>query len=297
MRMKFLTSTPFAAGRILALALVMLGAADWASAQPTDAQLAAIKANCRSDFMSNCWGVPRGGAEAFQCLKDHLASLSAPCQQAVKAVIATATPPAGSGTAATAAKPSTETKPAAAAAATSPSPVGTENAAKAASASAASSASVAPTQSGTANMATSAGQGAASSNAKAAQGSSTAAATSQGNVAKKKPSAASSQAAAQTSGAAVAGSTGAAAAGKSEAKQAATQATAPVAPADTSAAMPTLGFIPPRKKFMLARFCRDDFNAHCPGVDLGGGRAIQCLEDNIASLAPQCRDALVKLGR
>jgi hypothetical protein len=62
--------------------------------------------------MSNCWGVPRGGAEAFRCLKDHLASLSGRCQQAV---MATAAPPGNSGTAQTAS--ATETKPAATAAA------------------------------------------------------------------------------------------------------------------------------------------------------------------------------------
>ena len=70
----------------LLAALFVLGAAGPAAAKPTEAQLDAIKANCRSDFMSNCWGVKRGGVEAMQCLKEHMSSLSPGCQKAVKAV-------------------------------------------------------------------------------------------------------------------------------------------------------------------------------------------------------------------
>ncbi len=56
--------------------------ADVAAAQePTDAQKSAIKANCRSDFMANCSGVPRGGPEALQCLKKNVASLSPGCRR------------------------------------------------------------------------------------------------------------------------------------------------------------------------------------------------------------------------
>jgi len=87
--------------------LATLAIASPAAAKPTDAQLSAIKANCRSDFMSNCWGTPRGGAEAFQCLEKHMAKLSPGCQQAVKAAIPA--PPAAAVPAA--AKP--ETPPAA----------------------------------------------------------------------------------------------------------------------------------------------------------------------------------------
>src|SRR5579885_746855 len=141
--MRILASTRGAVGP-LGLALMLAAAAGLASAKPTDEQLAAIKASCRSDFMANCWGVPRGGAEAFQCLKDHLASLSAPCQQAVKAVISAATPPASSGTAATAAKPAGETKPAAAASAAAPASAGTGNTATSLSAGEAASTEAAP---------------------------------------------------------------------------------------------------------------------------------------------------------
>ncbi len=53
---------------------------------PSDAQKAAIRAACRSDFMANCSGVQPGGAEAFQCLKSHAAGLSSACQSAVAAI-------------------------------------------------------------------------------------------------------------------------------------------------------------------------------------------------------------------
>ena len=75
-----------------------------ASAAPTEAQKSAIRAACRSDFMANCSGVQPGGAEAFQCLKGHAASLSSACQSAVAAIGGGAPAPAAS--AAPAAAPS-----------------------------------------------------------------------------------------------------------------------------------------------------------------------------------------------
>ncbi|RTL50931.1 MAG: hypothetical protein EKK40_11770 [Bradyrhizobiaceae bacterium] len=57
-----------------------------ASAQVTDAQRSAIRASCRSDFMSNCSGVQPGGAAAFQCLQQNMARLSPACKSAVSAV-------------------------------------------------------------------------------------------------------------------------------------------------------------------------------------------------------------------
>lgn len=280
-----------ASASVLMLVFSLLAGADSASAKPTDEQLAAIKANCRSDFMSNCWGVPRGGAEAFQCLKDHLASLSGPCQQAVKAVLAAAAP-SESGTPAAAAKPAGDTKPAAAAAdsASPPGPAGTSNGATSGTAGQSSPAGSAATQATAAPAA--AGQSTPATNAK--EGRTGAVPTQQSNAQAKKALSASSNGSSQSA-------IGAAAVNASEAaansKSAATEATAaPVTPATTGTARPPgIGFIPPRKKFLLARACRDDFNAHCPGVDLGQGRAISCLEANKASLTTDCRDALAKL--
>lgn len=55
--------------------------------QVTDAQRNAIRASCRSDFMSHCSGVQPGGAAAFQCLQQNMAKLSAACKSAVNAVV------------------------------------------------------------------------------------------------------------------------------------------------------------------------------------------------------------------
>ena len=57
-----------------------------ATASPTAQQKAAIRAACRSDFMSHCSGVQPGGAEALQCLKGNEAQLSAACRSAVAAI-------------------------------------------------------------------------------------------------------------------------------------------------------------------------------------------------------------------
>ena len=69
-----------------------------APAGPTAQQKAAIRAACRSDFMSRCSGVQPGGAEALQCLKRNEAQLSAACRSAVAAI--------GGGAPAAAASPS-----------------------------------------------------------------------------------------------------------------------------------------------------------------------------------------------
>ena len=74
----------FAAGPALMLGL--LAAADQAVAEPTEAQTSAIRSNCRSDYMSYCSSVPRGGAASLECLKQNVAKLSSACQQAVNAI-------------------------------------------------------------------------------------------------------------------------------------------------------------------------------------------------------------------
>ena len=61
--------------------------------QPSQAQIAAIRSSCRSDFFANCSGVQPGGKDALECLKRNLGKLSAPCKTAVSAVAA-APPPA-----------------------------------------------------------------------------------------------------------------------------------------------------------------------------------------------------------
>ena len=69
--------------------------------QPSQEQQDAIRSSCRSDFLSLCSGVPRGGKEAFDCLKQNSARLSGTCRTAVTAV----TPPAAPAPAAASAPP------------------------------------------------------------------------------------------------------------------------------------------------------------------------------------------------
>ena len=92
-----------------------------AAQQPTDAQKAAIRSACPSDFQAHCAGVTPGGAAALQCLEKNVASLSSGCQAAVKAVMPGGTTDAtpatttqsGNGSAATDSSSGTTSEPAA----------------------------------------------------------------------------------------------------------------------------------------------------------------------------------------
>jgi hypothetical protein len=55
------------------------------AAQPSSAQVAAIRSACRSDYPKVCAGVPTGGAAALQCLEKNKTKLSASCEKAVAA--------------------------------------------------------------------------------------------------------------------------------------------------------------------------------------------------------------------
>ncbi|OKO70245.1 cysteine rich repeat-containing protein, partial [Bradyrhizobium sp. AS23.2] len=106
------------------LAAALFAAATRAFAQmPTDAQKAAIRSSCRSDYETHCARVPPGGEASLQCLQSHVSSLSSGCQSAVRAIEPAAAPkteaaPAKSEPAKTEAAPAAEpaAKPAAAAA-------------------------------------------------------------------------------------------------------------------------------------------------------------------------------------
>jgi hypothetical protein len=93
-------------------------AASTTAKKPNDAQVAAIRSACRSDYQKTCAGVPTGGAAALNCLEKNKSKLSGNCQQAVNAASGRTTTPAA-GTAPAAA---TTTSPAAAPAA-APAPV------------------------------------------------------------------------------------------------------------------------------------------------------------------------------
>ena len=84
-----------------------------AAKKPTDAQIAAIRSACRSDYPKVCAGVPTGGAPALQCLDKNKSKVSSGCQQALNAAGGGAAPAEGASTAAPAA--GAATAPAAAA--------------------------------------------------------------------------------------------------------------------------------------------------------------------------------------
>src|SRR6266853_2438685 len=56
-----------------------------AAKKPSDAQVAAIRSACRSDYQKVCAGVPTGGAPALQCLEKNKSKVSASCEKAVSA--------------------------------------------------------------------------------------------------------------------------------------------------------------------------------------------------------------------
>src|SRR5690348_13275717 len=73
---------------VLLLAAAFTLASSAFAQAPTDAQRAAIKSKCRSDYMAHCSSIPPGGAASLQCLQQNMASLSGACASAVKAVAA-----------------------------------------------------------------------------------------------------------------------------------------------------------------------------------------------------------------
>lgn len=62
---------------------VLLLAAGPALAQPSPQATAAVRASCRSDFLTYCQGVPRGGREALACLARNMDRLAPACRDAV----------------------------------------------------------------------------------------------------------------------------------------------------------------------------------------------------------------------
>src|SRR6266446_2759052 len=93
-------------------------AATTTAKKPDNAQVAAIRGACRSDYRKVCAGVPTGGSAALQCLEKNKSKVSAPCQQAVGAASGGAATSAAGG--ATPAAPATVAPAGAPAAAPSP---------------------------------------------------------------------------------------------------------------------------------------------------------------------------------
>jgi hypothetical protein len=200
----------------IAAAIVLIAPPAYAQG-PTDAQRAAIKSQCRSDYMAHCASVPPGGAPALQCLQKNMASLSGGCQSAVRAVEASVEKPAAK------TETKTESKPEAAPAAAATAPPAAEPPATAAAKPAAKPA-VAPAANATTTT-------------KPAAGAATAA--------------------------------------------------APVA-----APLSLRPMRPREVLFVVRSACGADVRALCAGVDPGGGRIVECLATQAASLSPDCRSVL-----
>ncbi len=71
---------------IAAMLLAVPAVAQPAAMDVTPDQISAIRSNCRRDFLMNCSGVPRGGKDAFLCLRNNQDKLSQSCGKAVAAV-------------------------------------------------------------------------------------------------------------------------------------------------------------------------------------------------------------------
>ena len=257
---------------------------------PTDAQRAAIKAQCRSDYIAHCSSVPPGGAASLQCLEKNMSSLSAGCADAVHAV----QPPAAS-KAEDAPKPesapksealpaaATTTEPAPSATAAEPAPAKPDAAAVAKPAT---SAAAKPATGGATKKPTQAQIAAIRS---ACRGD-------YPNVCADVPTggAAALQCLAKNR-AKLSAPCGKAVAAVSGGGASATATAVPAAGAATSTAAPAIVLRPmrPREELMVLRSaCGADVRSLCGGVAPGGGRIAQCLASNAASLSPACHDVL-----
>jgi Cysteine rich repeat len=229
------------------------------SQAPTDAQRNAIRSECRSDYEAHCASIPPGGAASLQCLQKNMSSLSSGCQTAVRAVEAPA-----------AAAPKAESAPAAAPA---------KPAATAAPKAAASTPAVKPTDAQVAAIRSACRSDYQKVCAGVPTGGAPALQCLEKN--KAKVSAPCQQAVNAASG----GTATPAAAG---APAAATTATPGAA---APAAAPTV-----LELFVLRSACSGDVRTLCGGVAPGGGRIVQCLATQAASISPACKQVLAQFA-
>jgi hypothetical protein len=257
---------------------------------PSEAQRAAIKSNCRSDYMAHCSSIPPGGAASLECLQKNMGSLSAACASAVKAVAApseTKAEPA----AAPKEEPKQETKqetksePAPAPAAVEPAKTAAEPAAK-------STTKAAGTPSGKPSSAQIAAirSNCRSDYPKVCAGVPTGGAPALQCLEKNK---AKLSAACEKAVAAASGGGGAEPAASVGGAPTTANASPTATPAAAAPAPLVLRPMLPREILFVARSaCGADVRALCAGVPAGGGRIIECLASQPAALSPACRDVL-----
>ncbi|WP_454616226.1 hypothetical protein [Bradyrhizobium cenepequi] len=269
-----------ACGRALPFSVVLFATAALAQA-PSEAQREAIKSQCRSDYIAHCSSTPPGGEASLQCLQKNMSSLSTSCATAVRAVEAPAAPKAE-------VAPKTDAAPAAAKTESAPPAAAPPTAATAAtpkSEPAAPKAAATQTKPQPSEAQVSAIRSACRSDyQKFCPGVPTGGAPAlkclEKNRARLSPAC----------GEAVAAANGGAAptAGGASAATAAAPAAAPAAPATI-----VLRPLRPREELFVARSaCGADVRSLCGGVVPGGGRIVQCLASNAASLSPACKEVL-----
>lgn len=251
------------------------------SQAPTDAQRSAIRAQCRADYQANCASIPPGGMASLQCLQKNMSSLSPGCQTAVRAVEAPAAPKAETAPATPKAESAPDTataKPAAETATPTPAPK-TAAVPKPATSPAAkkpSSAQVAAIRSAC-----------RSDYQQNCAGVPTGGAAALNCLQKNKENlSASCQRAVSAVGNSAAPAAGGAPSDSATADPAAMPAAAP------AAALVLRPMRPREVIFVLRSGCGEDARALCSDVPPGGGRIMQCLAAQPASLSPACSGVL-----
>jgi hypothetical protein len=283
---------------LMAAACVAIATSAYSQA-PTDTQRSAIRAQCRSDYEAHCASIPPGGMASLQCLQKNMSSLSSGCQSAVRSV----------GTPSEAKAPSEVKAPSQVKAPSEVKSAPTTNPAKTESEPA-----VPPKEESAAAPARPAAEAAAPVTPKAATAKT--GKPSNANIAairsacrsdysrvcagvptggapalqcleqnKSRVSAACQKAVAAVNGNAAPPTAGGAAAP-------ATQATASPAGAPAAAVLVLRPMRPREELFVLRSACGIDARALCGGVAPGGGRLMQCLAAQSASLSPDCRGVL-----
>jgi hypothetical protein len=245
------------------------------SQAPTDAQRSAIRSECRADYETHCASVPPGGAASLQCLQKNMSSLSSGCQTAVRAVEPPAAPKAES---APAAAPKTESKTESA----------TAKPAETAAPAAPKAAADAPAKKPSSAQVAAIRSACRSDYQKVCAGVPTGGAPALQCLEKNKSKV--SPACEQAVNAAGGGNAAPAAGGA-----AATAATGSPGAAAAAAPAPVLVLRPMRPReelFVLRSACGGDVRALCGGIAPGGGRIVQCLATQAASLSPACQGVL-----
>jgi hypothetical protein len=263
------------------LAAILFAAATPACSQaPTDAQRSAIRSNCRADYEAHCASIPPGGKASLQCLQQNMSSLSSGCQAAVRAVDVPAAPKAESAPAAPKAEsaPAAATdKPAAETAAPQPAPKTAAGPKPAAS-----SPAKKPSSAQVAAIRSACRSDYQENCAGVPTGGAAALSCLEKNKANLSPNCQKAVSAVGVAAPATGGAPAEAATASPEA-----------APAATAA--PALMLRPMRPReiiFALRSGCGEDARALCADVPPGGGRIMQCLAAQAASLSPACTSVL-----